>query len=147
MEITLTRVNDRVHFVGRNPEGNEIHIDGSPSVGGEEAGFRPMQLLLAALAGCASTDLSDILRKQRAGLEQLEIVASGERADAVPAPFTAIHLHFKLYGGVDRAKAERALDLAVNKYCSVGEMVRKAAPITYDYEILPAAARRPAGHA
>lgn len=145
MEVSLTRVNERAHFVARNPEGNEVHLDGSGAVGGEEAGFRPMQLLLSALAGRASVDLSDILRKQRAGVRHIEILASGERGEGVPAPFTSLHLHFRLYGEVDRAKAERALDLAVNHYCSVGEMLRKAAPLTYDYEILSAdAARRPA---
>jgi putative redox protein len=142
MNIKLTRANDRVHFVAHNPEGNEVHIDGSPGIGGDDAGFRPMQLLLASLAGCASMDLVDILRKQRAGMEDVEIEVSGERdANATPQPFTKIHVHFRFFGDVDKAKAERALDLAMNKYCSVGEMLRKAATIEYDYEIT--AAKRP----
>lgn len=137
MNVKLSRLNDRVHFVAQNPEGNEIHIDGAPGVGGEEAGFRPMQLLLASVASCASMDLVDILRKQRAGMEDVEIEVSGERDhDATPSPFTKIHLHFRLFGEVDRTKAERALDLAVNKYCSVGETVRGVAEIDYDYEIV-----------
>ncbi len=137
MDIKLTRANDRVHFVAHNPEANEVHIDGSISVGGENSGFRPMQLLLASLAGCASMDLVDILRKQRAGMEDVEIEVSGERdPDATPSPFTKIHLHFRLFGNVDTKKAERALDLAVNKYCSVGEMLRQSAQISYDYEIV-----------
>lgn len=146
MNIKIDRANDRVHFVAHNPEGNEVHIDGSQKVGGEEAGFRPMQLLLASLAGCASMDLVEILRKQHAGMEDVEIEVTGERdLDATPSPFTSIHLHFRFFGNVDRTKAERALDLAVNKYCSVGEMLKQAATIDYDYEIVPS--RSPADSA
>ncbi|MFW5785801.1 MAG: OsmC family protein [bacterium] len=137
MKVSLHRANDRVHFVARNAEGAEIHIDGAPAIGGEGAGLRPMETLLAALATCASMDLVEILRKQRAGLEEIEIDADGTRPDTSPAPFTAIHLHFTLIGPVDEAKATRALDLAVNKYCSVGEMLRTSAAITFDYEIRP----------
>jgi putative redox protein len=138
MKVSLHRANDRVHFVARNAEGAEIHIDGAPAIGGEDAGLRPMETLLAALATCASMDLVEILRKQRAGLEDIEIDVNGTRPDTTPAPFTAIHLHFTLIGPVNEAKAARALDLAVTKYCSVGEMLRTSADITYDYEIRPA---------
>lgn len=139
MNVTLSRANDRVHFIARNPEGNEVHIDGSSSVGGEDAGFRPMQLLLASLAGCASMDLVDILRKQRAGMEDVEIEVNGERdPNATPSIFTNIHLHFRLFGAVDPKKAQRAVELAVTKYCSVGEMLRTSAEITYDFAIEPA---------
>lgn len=95
-----------------------------------------MQLLLASLASCASMDLVDILKKQRAGMEEVEIEVSGERdSTGTTSPFTSIHLHFRFFGNVDRSKAEKALDLAVNKYCSVGEMLSKSAKIDYDYEI------------
>jgi putative redox protein len=136
MKVSVTRVNDRVHFVAANDDGNEIHIDGSPKVGGEGKGFRPMQTVLAALATCASTDLVAILEKQRAGLQDLKIDVHGDRPDTSPAPFSAIRLHFTLVGPVDDAKARRALDLAVHKYCSVGEMLKKSADISYTYEIV-----------
>lgn len=136
MKVSLERANEHVHLIARNDDGNELHIDGAEKIGGEGAGFRPMQTLLAALAGCASMDLVSILEKQRAGLRHLKITVDGTRPDTTPAPFSAIHLHFSLFGPVDQSKAERALDLAVNKYCSVGEMLRKSAEITYSYEIL-----------
>ena len=136
MDVSVSRVNDRVHFVARNEEGNELHIDGAPKLGGEGAGFRPMQTILAAIAGCASIDLVAILDKQRAGLKDLKIDAHGDRPDTSPAPFSAIRLHFTLIGEVDEQKARRALDLAVNKYCSVGEMLKQSAEISYTYEIV-----------
>lgn len=136
MKVSVTRANDRVHFLASNDDGNEIHIDGSPKVGGEGKGFRPMQTVLAALATCASTDLVAILEKQRAGLKDLQIDVHGDRPDTSPAPFRAIRLHFTLVGPVDDTKARRALDLAVHKYCSVGEMLKKSAEISYTYEIV-----------
>ena len=95
-----------------------------------------MQTILAAIAGCASIDLVAILDKQRAGLKDLKIDVHGDRPDTSPAPFSAVRLHFTLIGEVDEQKARRALDLAVNKYCSVGEMLKQSAEISYTYEIV-----------
>lgn len=137
MKVTLRRVNDKVHLVAENPDGNQIHIDGADRVGGENAGFRPMQLVLAAIASCTTMDLVPILEKQRAGLKDLRITVNGDRAEqVVPSPFTKIHMHFELVGDVDRTKAERALELAVRKYCSVGEMLKQTVDIDYSYDIV-----------
>ena len=142
MKISLTQVNDAVHFVARNPQGLETHIDGKSEIGGEDAGFRPMQLVLAALAGCASMDLTVILRKQRAGVEHIEIDVTGERREGgKTSPFTAIELCFKLYGDVQHTKAERAVALAVDEYCSVADMLRPTVEISYRIEYLPGKAK------
>jgi putative redox protein len=61
VKIELHRINDRVHFQAVNPDGNTIEIDGAKRVGGEGAGFRPMQLALAAVASCSVMDLVPIL--------------------------------------------------------------------------------------
>ncbi len=135
MEIKLSRVNSSVHLRAHNDDGNTVEIDGAPAIGGERAGFRPMQLVLAAIAGCASMDLIPILAKQRQRLDDLAITVRGERADALPAPFVAIDLHFDLYGEIDEKQAARAVDLAVHKYCSVGEMLKATAKVTATYAI------------
>lgn len=137
MKITLDRVNSKVHFRARNPEGLTVDIDGAERVGGEGGGFRPMQLVLAAQAGCTVMDLVGILEKQRQRLDDISIDISGERGDGVPAPFTAIHIHYRLYGEIDEQKAARAIDLAVNKYCSVGEMLKHSVTITSSFAINP----------
>lgn len=142
MNVTLSRVNDRVHLQARNPDGNIVDIDGAPSIGGEGAGFRPMQLVLAALASCATMDLVAILTKQRQRLRDLSITVDGERADASPAPFTTIAIHFDLYGEIDEQKAGRAVDLAVHKYCSVGAMLRSTAEITATFAVHPYESKR-----
>ena len=51
MRINLERVNDKVHFRATGANGKTIDIDGSPKIGGEDAGVRPMELLLMGLAG------------------------------------------------------------------------------------------------
>lgn len=138
MTINLSRVNDKVHFTATSPDGHVIHVDGAPRVGGEGAGFRPMQLVLAAHASCTAMDLVPILEKQRQKLHHLEISITGERGDGVPSPFTAITIHYDLYGEIDEEKARRAIDLAVNKYCSVGEMLKHSVRIDFGFTIHPA---------
>ena len=135
MQVELHRVNDRVHFRAQNADGNTIEIDGAERVGGEGAGFRPMQLALSALASCSVMDLIPILEKQRQSVDDVQIVASGERADRTPSPFTSVNLHYVLTGEIDPQKARRAVELALYKYCSVGEMLQATVTITYSFEI------------
>ena len=137
MKITLNRINDAVHFQARNTDGHIIDIDGAPRVGGENAGFRPMQLLLAAHAGCSAMDLVPILEKQRQRLDDVRIEITGERPEGTPSPFTAINIHYDLFGEIEEEKARRAIDLAVNKYCSVGEMLKHSVKITFSFAVNP----------
>ena len=136
MRVELHRINQKVHFQAHNEDGNTIDIDGAPSIGGENQGFRPMQLVLAAIASCSLMDLVTILEKSRQPVEDIQVSVEGTRADKVPAVFTGVSLHYKLIGTLEKEKVERALDLAVNKYCSVGAMIEKTAKINYTYEIL-----------
>lgn len=120
-----------------NEQGNTIHMDASPDVGGTNQGMRPMQLLLAAMGGCSTIDIVNILKKQRQDLKDIKITVTGEREkDVVPALYTAVHAHFKLYGNIDRDKAEKAVALGVDKYCSVAKTLEKSAKITYSFEII-----------
>ncbi len=137
MKVTLKRVNKAVHLEAENGLGNTVHTDGPEKNGGEGKGFRPMQLVLAALGSCTSTDLVLILEKQRQRLDHFEITVTGERPDTVPSPFSAIHLHYDLFGEIDEGKAARAVELAVTKYCSVGEMLKQSVDITFDFAVNP----------
>ena len=136
MQVRLQRVNNQVHFVAENADGNRVHIDGSPAVGGQADGFRPMELLLAAVAGCASMDLVPILNKQRQHLDDISIVVDGRRAEGrTPAPFEQIDISFVLTGRIDQRSAERAAALAVEKYCSVAESLAPAVQINWSVVI------------
>jgi putative redox protein len=115
-------------------KGHTIKIDIPADQGGHGNGFRPMQTMLAALCGCSSVDVVSILKKQRQALEDLVIKVDGERQHGVePALWEKIHLLFQLKGDIDPAKANRAVQLSMEKYCSVAETLRRAgADITWE---------------
>ncbi|WP_423147652.1 OsmC family protein [Rubrolithibacter danxiaensis] len=136
MKVELKRLNDAVHFEASGSGSVKVHIDGSPEIGGQGLGVRPMELVLAALASCSSLDLVSILKKQRQEVKDFTVSAQGDRADKIPAVFTKIHLDFKLSGDIDQAKAEKAAELAVKKYCSVHDMLAAGGvEITYSISI------------
>ena len=132
MKITLSRQNDAVHFIAKNEQDLTMSIDGSPEIGGENKGFRPMQLLLVALGGCSSIDIVSILKKQRQTLESFDIEIDGEReAGKEPSLFRDIVITFKLGGALlDPEKVKKAVALSLEKYCSVAKTLEPTASIT-----------------
>src|SRR5690606_26193491 len=136
-KIELNRLNEAFHMEARNEQGNIVHLDASPDIGGNNLGMRPMQLLLAAMGGCSSIDVISILKKQRQDLQDIKITVTGEREkDAIPSLYTEVHAHFKLYGNIDHEKAEKAVILSVEKYCSVAKTLEANAKVTYSFEII-----------
>ncbi|MFW5802226.1 MAG: OsmC family protein, partial [Spirochaeta sp.] len=96
------------------------------------AGMRPMELALVSLGSCAAIDVIHILKKQRISPEKVTFWVEGDRnKDAVPSPFTGFHIHFDVFGRIPESKVNRAVDLAVEKYCSVGSMLQHSGPITH----------------
>jgi putative redox protein len=137
MKITLRRLDDAYHLEARNEEGRTIETDGSPAIGGSNKGMRPMQLLMAAAGSCSSIDIISILKKQKQELKDLNVEITAEREkDKVPSLFTEIHLHYKLSGNLDENKVKRAVDLSVDKYCSVVKTLEKTAKVTWSFEII-----------
>jgi putative redox protein len=138
MKVELKRVNDAVHFEASAPSSTvKVHIDGSPEIGGQGLGVRPMEMVLMALASCSSLDLVSILKKQKQDLKDFSVSVEGERREQLPPVFTKIHMFFTLTGDIDPAKADRAAELAVKKYCSVHDMLAAGGvDITYSIEIL-----------
>ncbi len=135
--IQLNRLNDAFHFEASNENGNSVHIDASPDIGGTNQGMRPMQMLLAAMGGCSSIDIVNILKKQKQDLRDIKVTVTGEREEgAVPSLFVKVHAHFKLFGNLDEDKAGKAVSLSVDKYCSVAKTLEKTATITYSFEII-----------
>jgi putative redox protein len=92
--------------------------------------------LLGALAACSSIDVVQILEKRRTPVASLEIEIHGDRADAIPARLTAIRMLFRLTGeGIEWEHAQRAVELAVNKYCSVRDSLDPDIPIELALEL------------
>ena len=107
--------------------GNSMLIDIPAEQGGKGKGMRPMQTILAALCGCSAVDVVSILQKQQQEFTDLQILVDGEREHGKePSVWQTVDLHFKLKGEIDAAKAYRAVQLSVEKYCSVAETLRRA---------------------
>ena len=134
MKIHLKRLNNDYHFETKNERGDVVHLD-NKSVENPQ-GASPMELLLMGIAGCSSIDIVMILKKQHLELTDLQMEVEGFRKEgAVPNVFTGIHLKVILEGEVSPAKAQRAVGLSMEKYCSVAKMLEKTAEITYEIQL------------
>ena len=135
MKVTVKRTDDAFHFEGVNAEGKVVHMDAAEKIGGRNQGARPTELVLMALAGCSGIDVVNILKKQRVVLEDFSMDVEGEQEDLKDAAkaFTNIKVIFRLKGTMEPEKAKRAVDLSIEKYCSVEKVLRlSGAKITYD---------------
>ena len=110
------------------PEGTPL--DDGPH--GGEAGPGPAELLLVAGAGCAAWDVVEILRKQRQDVTAIECHVDGEQQADAPWTFRRVVLVFTVHGrALDHGRVDRAVALAVEKYCSVLSTVAHAATIEH----------------
>ena len=129
---------DGVAFVGESGSGHAVVIDGAPEAGGRNVGPRPMETLLIGLGACSAFDVVMILRKARQTVADCRVELEAERADAVPAVFTRIHMVFVVSGaGLRESAVRRAVDLSAEKYCSATAMLRTSVEITHEYRIEP----------
>lgn len=103
-------------FVGINELGDKVMVDGDQPA----TGLRPMELLLAALAGCMAYDVVDVMEKKRQPLARYRVEAVGERAEEHPKRYTRIVVtHYGAGPNVTKEALERAVELSHTKYCSV----------------------------
>jgi putative redox protein len=119
-----------------NEQGNSCLIDASASIGGTDKGLRPMELLAGSLASCISIDVLLILTKQRISTDSYTVEIVGERKEGVPSPFEKIDLVFRLKNEANRPKVERAVKLAIEKYCSVASSLSEQIKINYTIQLL-----------
>ncbi len=125
--INLERVHGDFGFAASDENGHTVNMDSSPESGGQNFGVRPMQMLLMGVAGCSAIDVIMILKKQKQDVRDYKMVVKGEReAGKEPSLWKDVTIEFHLYGDIDPDKASRAVDLSVNKYCSVAATLEKA---------------------
>lgn len=136
MKVEIERVNDKVHLEAKNEQGVIVQMDGSPEIGGQDLGARPMQLVLMALGGCTSMDMLSMLSKMREQVKAYKVTVNAERATEHPMVFTKIHIHYILEGNLKKENVEKAINLSMDKYCSVTHMLNKTAVITHSFEII-----------
>ncbi|MGZ8193348.1 MAG: OsmC family protein [Methylobacter sp.] len=136
MQATVKWV-DGVMFLGEAGSGHAVVMDGPPNHGGRNMGIRPMEMILLGVGGCSSFDVVQILQKGRNNLIKCVTEVSAERVDAVPSVFSNIHLHFIVTGhDLKKSVVERAVKLAVEKYCSAAAMLSNTVEITHDFEVI-----------
>lgn len=117
-------------FTGTTQTGIEIPLGVSKADGGADDGARPLELFLVGLAGCTGMDVISILRKKQQAVTAFEVRAHAERATEHPKVFTHIVVEYVITGHqVQRAAAERAVELSVTKYCPANDMLKKAVKI------------------
>ncbi|MBN1465236.1 OsmC family protein [candidate division KSB1 bacterium] len=123
-------------LVGKSDSNHWVPLDSSKTFGGSEAGARPMEMVLIALGGCTSMDVLSILKKMRENVLDFDLSLEAERAEGHPAVFTKIHLHYMIAGkNINSDNVSKAIDLSMNKYCSVTAMLKKSVDMSWDFEI------------
>lgn len=124
-------------FTATNEENNTVKMDASPSIGGEGTGFRPMEILLAGLGGCSGIDVVNILQKKKQAFDKFEVEVNGHRdANQVPSLFQEIDVEFSIEGNdIQNEKVISAVQLSMDKYCSVAKTLEKTATIRYTIRV------------
>ena len=126
-----------LQFVGMASSGHAIVMDSDPAVGGHNSGLRPMELLLLGIGGCSGMDVVSILKKKKQDVTGFEINVKGEKAEDYPKKFTEINLEFIVRGrNISEDAVKKAIDLTMNKSCSVKATLEGSAQISFSYKII-----------
>ena len=127
MKIALKRIDDGFNMEAVDEQGHKVLMDSSVENGGKNNGVRPMQMLIMGLGGCSAIDVVMILKKQRQEITDFRIeIEAGREQGKEPSLWEKAHIVFYLSGNIDADKASRAVELSMNKYCSVAETLRQA---------------------
>jgi putative redox protein len=136
LKATVKWVNG-LQFVGESGTGHAIVMDSDKDVGGNNTGMRPMELLLAGLGGCSGMDIASILQKKKQQITDIEINIKGQKADTYPKKFTNIEIEFVVSGkDLTEDAVKRAVELSMDKYCTLKATLEGAAKINFSYKIV-----------
>jgi putative redox protein len=123
-------------FQGTADTGFTVPLGAEPAVGGDNDGFRPLELLLVGTAGCTAMDVISILKKKRQQVTAFEVRVHAERADTHPKVFTSMHVEYIFTGhNLDPKAVERAIALSEETYCPAQGMLAKIVQTTSTYTI------------
>lgn len=136
MDVKVTW-GDRMSFTGEASEsGFSVPLDAKAEVGGDDSGFRPMELIATGLAGCTAMDVISILRKKRQDITDFEVQVHVERAEEHPRVFTSAEIEYYVTGhDVQESAVVRAIELSAQRYCPAQAMFRDIFPIILRYFI------------
>lgn len=139
MQATVRWI-DGAMFLGESGSGHTVVMDGPEANGGRNVGIRPMEMLLIGAGGCSSFDVVSILKKSRQDVVSCDAEVTATRADAIPAVFETLKLHFRITGRkLSEKQVERAVELSAEKYCSATIMLANGGvKVSHSFEITEA---------
>jgi putative redox protein len=116
--------------------GFHVTLGTTPKVGGNDDGFRPLELMLMSLAGCTAMDVISILTKKRQEVTAFEVKVHAEQASEHPHVFTSATIEYIVTGhNIKEEAVQRAVELTATKYCPAQAMMNKVMPITLSHTI------------
>ncbi len=126
-----------MQFIGESETGHAIVLDAAPDDGGANTGMRPMELLLIGVGSCSGMDIVSVLQKKRQKVTAIEVTVSGEKADEYPKRYTGIHIEWIITGdAVSEEAVKHAVELSMEKYCSVKATLEHSAKVSFGYKIV-----------
>jgi putative redox protein len=126
----------RMSFTGVADSGFALKLGTDPSVGGDDDGARPMEMLAIGWAGCTAMDVISILNKKRQDITDFEVKVSASRSDEHPKVFTGAAFEYVVVGhAVDEAALLRAIELSLTRYCPANAMLGRLMPTQFRYHI------------
>ena len=135
MEAEVTWLKN-LSFTGTADSGFELPLGARTSAGGDEDGFRPMELFAIGLAGCTAMDVISILQKKRQEIADFEVQVHVDREESHPKIFTQGVISYLVTGhNVDETAVVRSIELSITRYCPGYAMMSKVMPISLKYEI------------
>ena len=134
--IVLRQV-EHLIMVGTDSNNHSVVIGKTTDEASVWVGVKPSELLLMAAASCSAYDVIEILTKQRQPFHDLVVFCNGTQRPEPPCIFTHIHLRYQVRGEVEPEKLERAIQLSMEKYCSVISTFHPDTHVSHDFEILP----------
>ena len=124
-------------FVGQSESGHAIVMDASPEAGKVMTGMTPMETLLVGVGGCSGMDVVSVLKKKRQEVIGIAVNVSGQKAESHPQKYTSIQLEFVITGkNISDDAVKKAIDLSMEKYCSVKATLEGSARFGYSYKIV-----------
>jgi len=129
----------RMTFTGSAGTGFEVPLGAAQAVGGDEDGFRPMELIAVGLAGCTAMDVISILNKKRQDVTEYEVRVDASQAEDHPKVYTGAVIEYHVTGhAIQEAAVMRAIELSATRYCPAQAMFVDVFPMSLEYFIYEA---------
>lgn len=131
------RFNEGMQFVGSSDSGHSVLMDTDPKVGGFDSAARPLEMVLIGLGGCTGMDVVSILRKMKEDFHNFEILIEAEKKEEHPKSLERVVLKYRVWGEVNEENFIKAIELSLDKYCTVANTLKPAIELEYQYRINP----------